>query len=63
MADFEHLIALADEQYNVVVKSLNEKRTEQMKAGRPTDAVDDALLAVIDNDKPYKKGLFRREAR
>lgn len=63
MAESEHLIPLNDDEYNVVLNSLNDKRTELLQTGHPTDAVDDTLLTVIDKDMQKKKGLFRRAAR
>jgi len=63
MAESEHLIPLNDGEYNVILNSLNDKRTELIQHGHPTDAVDDTILTVIDKDTPKKKGLFRRAAR
>ena len=48
-------------EYGVVFHSLNDKRNELIKEQRPTDAVDDVLLKVID--APAKKGRWRDEGR
>lgn len=35
-------------EYGIIVNALNDKRTELMKEERPTDAVDEVMLKVID---------------
>ena len=46
----------------VVFHSLKDKRNQMLKEGRPTDAVDDVLLKVIDRMEtaPEKEKRGRR---
>ncbi len=51
----------------VVFHSLKDKRNQMLKEGRPTDAVDDVLLKVIDRmetaPEKEKRGRRRHEER
>lgn len=53
MDEYEHCI---------ITNALNDMRNELIEEKRPTDAVDDLLLKVIDAPKK-KKRWFRREER
>lgn len=57
--DDKRVLELDKYEYGVVFHSLNDKRNELIKEQRPTDAVDDVLLKVID--APAKKGRWRRD--
>lgn len=61
MKEETRILELDKYEYGVVFHSLNDKRNELIKEQRPTDAVDDVLLKVID--APAKKGRWRDEAR
>ena len=61
MKDDKRILELDKYEYGVVFHSLNDKRNELIKEQRPTDAVDDVLLKVID--APAKKGRWRDEGR
>lgn len=61
MKEETRILELDKYEYGVVFYTLNDKRNELIKEQRPTDAVDDVLLKVID--APVKKGRWRNEAR
>jgi len=61
MKDDKRILELDKYEYGVVFNTLNDKRNELLKEQRPTDAVDDVLLKVID--APAKKRRWRDEAR
>jgi len=61
MKDDKRILELDKYEYGVVFSTLNDKRNELLKEQRPTDAVDDVLLKVID--APAKKRRWRDEAR
>lgn len=61
MKEQKKVLELDKYEYGVVFHSLNDKRNELIKEQRPTDAVDDVLLKVID--APTKKERRRNEAR
>ena len=61
MAQEKRILELDKYEYGVVFSTLNDKRNELLKEQRPTDAVDDVLLKVID--APAKKRRWRDEAR
>ena len=61
MKDDNRILELDKYEYGVVFSTLNDKRNELLKEQRPTDAVDDVLLKVID--APAKKRRWRDEAR
>ena len=49
-------------EHGIITNALNDMRNELIEEKRPTDAVDDLLLKVIDAPKK-KKRWFRREER
>ncbi len=53
MKEDKRVLELDKYEYGVVFHSLNDKRNELLREQRPTDAVDDVLLKVID--APTKK--------
>lgn len=64
------ILELDKYEYGVVFHSLKDKRNEMIQENRPTDAVDDLLLKVIDVGETLpecgrkeKKGWRCREAR
>jgi len=61
MKEEKRVLEVDKYEYGVVFHSLNDKRNELIKEQRPTDAVDDVLLKVID--APAKKRRWRDEAR
>ena len=61
MKDDKRILELDKYEYGVVFNTLNDKRNELLKEQRPTDAMDDVLLKVID--APAKKRRWRDEAR
>jgi hypothetical protein len=54
------VLELDDYEYGVVFHSLNDERNKLIVEQRPTDAVDDVLLKVIDAPKRKER---RGEAR
>lgn len=61
MKEDKRVLELDKYEYGVVFHSLNDKRNDLIKEQRPTDAVDDVLLKVID--APTKKEKKRDESR
>ena len=49
-------------EHGIITNALNDMRNELIEEKRPTDAVDDLLLKVIDAPKK-KKRWFKREER
>ena len=46
-------IALDDYEHGIVIRSLNDEKTDLMQQGKSTDAVDDLLIKV--GNAPQKK--------
>ena len=46
-------IALDDYEHSIVIRSLNDEKTDLMQQGKSTDAVDDLLIKV--GNAPQKK--------
>lgn len=46
-------IALDDYEHGIVIRSLNDEKTDLMEQGKSTDAVDDLLIKV--GNAPQKK--------
>jgi hypothetical protein len=57
MRDERRVVTLDPIQQGVVITALNKLRNEKLVEHRPTDAVDDVLLKVID--APSRKGRGR----
>lgn len=56
----KRIVTLDRYEHGILVNALNEQRNDMLAEQRPTDAVDDVLLKVID--APTKK-VWCREAR
>ncbi|MDL2289583.1 hypothetical protein LJB83_02335 [Clostridia bacterium OttesenSCG-928-F22] len=61
MKEEKRVLELDKYEYGVVFHSLNDMRNDLIKEERPTDAVDDVLMKVID--APTKKEKKRDESR
>lgn len=46
-------LALDDYEHGIIIRSLNDEKTDLMEQGRSTDAVDDLLIKV--GNAPQKK--------
>ena len=57
MIEERRVLELDKYEYGVVFHSLNDKRNELLREQRPTDAVDDVLLKVIDAPTKKEKKL------
>lgn len=57
MQEEKRVLELDRYEYGVVFHSLNDKRTELIREQKPTDAVDDVLMKVIE--APTKRGKNR----
>lgn len=56
MSGEKKILALDKYEYGVIFHALNDERNQMIKEGRPTDAVDDVLLKVIELiEKPPEK--------
>ena len=56
-------IALDDYEHGIVIRSLNDEKTDLMNEGKSTDAVDDLIIKVGTAPKKiqgYRKGTLRR---
>lgn len=62
MKEERYHIALDDYEHGVVIRALNDTKTELMNAGKSTDAVDDLIIKVGYAPKRVqgsgKKGLL-----
>ena len=47
-------IALDDYEHGVVIRSLNDKKTDLKKEGKSTDAVDDLIIKIGLSDSSFK---------
>lgn len=57
----KYYIALDENEWRIIINSLNELRNKLLGDGRYTDAVDDVLLKVIDT--PYQKIQNQKDGR
>ena len=53
MKEKQYFVALDDYEHGVVIRSLNDKKTELRQAGKSTDAVDDLIIKI--GHAPNKK--------
>lgn len=53
MKEKQYFVALDDYEHGVVIRSLNDKKTELKNEGKSTDAVDDLIVKV--GNAPSKK--------
>ena len=51
MRNIKYHLALTDDEYSLIIKSLNDLRNELIAQGRYTDAVDDVLVKFIGAKK------------
>lgn len=58
MRNRKYYIALDENEWRIIVNSLNELRNKLLADGRYTDAVDDVLLKVIN--APIRKFKIRK---
>lgn len=66
MGDEKIVLVLDRYDHNTLLNTLNEKRNNLIKQNKPTDAIDDVFLKVIDApSKKFfkKKGKVKDEAR
>lgn len=61
MKEERYHIALDDYEHGVVIRALNDTKTELMNEGKSTDAVDDLIIKV--GYAPKKKFKVRKEFR
>ena len=53
MKERQYFVALDDYEHGVVIRSLNDKKTELRSEGKSTDAVDDLIIKI--GNAPNKK--------
>lgn len=53
MKEKQYFVALDDYEHGVVIRSLNDKKTELKEEGKSTDAVDDLIIKI--GNAPQKK--------
>ena len=57
-------IALDDYEHGIIIRTLNDKKTDLMKEGKSTDAIDDLIVKVgTAPQKKFKVIKERDEAR
>jgi hypothetical protein len=62
MKEKQYFVALDDYEHGVVIRSLNDKKTELMRDGKSADAVDD-LIVKIGNAPSKKFRVVERNSR
>ena len=55
MRNIKYHLALTDNEYSLIIKSLNDLRNELIAQGRYTDAVDDVLCKFLSAKKKTLK--------
>ena len=63
MAEDKRVLYLDNFEQRVMVRSLNDVRTQLMQNEKPTEDVDDLLLKLIDAPTKKAKRRLEREAR
>ena len=58
MRNIKYHLALTDNEYSLIIKSLNDLRNELIAQGRYTDAVDDVLVKFIGAKKKMFKIIY-----
>ena len=58
MRNIKFHLALTDNEYSLIIKSLNDLRNELIAQGRYTDAVDDVLVKFIGAKKKKFKIIY-----
>ncbi len=59
MRNIKYHLALTDNEYSLIIKSLNDLRNELIAQGRYTDAVDDVLVKFIGAKKKNFKIIYQ----
>ena len=58
MRNIKYHLALTDNEYSLIINSLNDLRNELIAQGRYTDAVDDVLVKFIGAKKKKFKIIY-----
>ncbi len=58
MRNIKYHLALTDNEYSLIIKSLNDLRNELIAQGRYTDAVNDVLVKFIGAKKKKFKIIY-----
>ena len=59
MRNIKYHLALTDNEYSLIIKSLNDLRNDLIAQGRYTDAVDDVLVKFIGAKKKNFKIIYQ----
>ena len=59
MRNIKYHLALTDNEYSLIINSLNDLRNELIAQGRYTDAVDDVLVKFIGAKKKNFKIIYQ----
>ena len=59
MRNIKYHLALTDNEYSLIIKSLSDLRNELIAQGRYTDAVDDVLVKFIGAKKKNFKIIYQ----
>ena len=59
MRNIKYHLALIDNEYSLIIKSLNDLRNELIAQGRYTDIVDDMLVKFIGAKKKKFKIIYQ----
>ena len=63
MFEQKRIIALTDRQQRVMVRGLTDARNGAIRAGKPTEDLDEVILMTIDAPTKREKRRADREAR
>ena len=63
MFDQKRIIAMTDRQQRVMVRVLSDARNGAIRAGKPTEDLDEVILMTIDAPTKREKRRADREAR
>ena len=59
MRNIKYHLALTDNEYSLIIKSLNDLRNDLIAQDRYTDAVDDVLVKFIGAKKKKFKTIYK----
>ena len=59
MRNIKYHLALTDNEYSLIINSLNDLRNDLIEQGRYTDAVDDVLVKFIGAKKKKFKIIYK----
>ena len=59
MRNIKYHLALTDNEYSLIINSLNDLRNDLIEQGRYTDAVDDVLVKFIGAKKKNFKIIYQ----